>query len=544
MRRRTPSASSAAPIAVVTSPAPIIGTDKFLWSPSIRVLAPTIPEIASASPSGPRIAPVTMRGVPRDGGPFVAGSGPASSTYSGTCPGGPQLGSAPASGACRIVQRRSSSGFERGDVTGVTADSAASGFALSDVTGVASLLVAASVTAGTSDARARCGRAPYGDAATLSNGVSVTAAPRIAAIIARLMARIFAQPSPPSTVKLRYPRSPIMALPRLNGTLTPTGSPRYDQLFAGQLVSVILSVGFDEYGSNRPIDDQIKAGVLSRGFRLDTDTALARLTAGKRGLPARPGDLYFGPGLARDSAGRPVDVVLTLALSGDGSAGGDVATTYLDGLGRCDIAAYGGHGRYGTGPDFDYNFTADLVDEHGVITASFSEYKDLEEALTAMARAHGRTALGEYRLLTKQRRLVIRRINSGNLVVNLRNYHAGEFGSHLMVDQLATDANIRRMSKQKFDKRYRIWLFNGCRTHDYFYNLRKLNPAINAGGLDLVGTRRVVYWNAIGDSLLAYLDGLLARDNHKNLIDRIAAVNPVDDSDGEKGPSHVVDVAH
>jgi len=335
-----------------------------------------------------------------------------------------------------------------------------------------------------------------------------------------------------------------MALPRLNGTLTPTGSPRYDQLFAGQLVSVILSVGFDEYGSNRPIDDQIKAGVLSRGFRLDTDTALARLTAGKRGLPARPGDLYFGPGLARDSAGRPVDVVLTLALSGDGSAGGDVATTYLDGLGRCDIAAYGGHGRYGTGPDFDYNFTADLVDEHGVITASFSEYKDLEEALTAMARAHGRTALGEYRLLTKQRRLVIRRINSGNLVVNLRNYHAGEFGSHLMVDQLATDANIRRMSKQKFDKRYRIWLFNGCRTHDYFYNLRKLNPAINAGGLDLVGTRRVVYWNAIGDSLLAYLDGLLARDNHKNLIDRIAAVNPVDDSDGEKGPSHVVDVAH
>jgi hypothetical protein len=531
-RRRTPSASSAAPIAVDTSPAPIIGTDKFLCSPSIRVLAPTIPEIASASPSGPRIPPVTMRAVPRDGGPFVSGSGPASSAYSGTCPGGPQLGSAPASGAWRIVQRRSSSGFDRGEDDG----DGVSDFAPSDVVG-------ASVIAGTSDVRAFCGRAPYGDAATCSNGVSVAAAPRIAAIVARLMARIFAQPSPPSTVKLRYPRSATMALPRLNGTLTPTGSPRYDQLFAGQLVSMIFSVGFDEYGSNRPIDDQLKASLLSRGFRVDTDTALARLAAGKRGAPARPGDLYFGPGLARDSAGRPVDVVLSLALSGDGSAGGDVASAYLDGLGRCDVAAYGGHGRYGTGPDFDYNFTADLVDEHGDITSSFSEYKDLEEALTEMARAHGRTVLGQYRVLIKQRRLVIRRINSGNLVINLRNYHAGEFGSHLMVDQLATDANIRRMSKQKFDKRYRIWLFNGCRTHDYFYNLRKLNPAINAGGLDLVGTRRVVYWHAIGDSMLAFLDGLLARDNHKNLIDRMSAVNPFYDSDGEKGLSHVVDVA-
>lgn len=334
-----------------------------------------------------------------------------------------------------------------------------------------------------------------------------------------------------------------MALPRLNGTLTPTGSPRYDQLFAGQVTSVILSVGFDEYGSNRPIDDQLRAGLLARGFRLDTDAALARLTAGKRVLPARPGDLYFGPGLARDSAGKPVDVVLSLALSGDGSAGGDVASAYLDGLGRCDIAAYGGHGRYGTGPDFDYNFTADLLDASGNITASFSEYKDLEEALAAEGKAHGRSALAEYRLLLKQRRLVIRRINSGNLVVNLRNYHAGEFGSHLMVDQLATDPNIRRMSRQKFDKRYRVWLFNGCRTSDYFYNLRKLNPAVNAGGLDILGTRRVVYWSAIGDSMLAFLDGLLVRDNHRTLIDRISALNPVYDGDGEKGSSHVVDVA-
>jgi hypothetical protein len=333
-----------------------------------------------------------------------------------------------------------------------------------------------------------------------------------------------------------------MPLPRINGTLSPGGSPRHDKLFSEQLVSIVIAVGFDEYGSNRPIDDQVKEGLLSRGFSLDTGAALARLAAGKRIAPARPGELYIASGVARDSANRPVDAVVSLALAGDGSAGGDAATAYLEGLGRCDVAAYGGHGRYGTGPDFDYNFTADLVDEHGDVTASFSEYKDLEEYLTAAGKAHGRSPTNEYRHLLKTRRLVIRRINSGNLVVNLRNYHAGEFGSHLMVDQLATDPNIRRMSKQKFDKRYRLWLFNGCRTHDYFYNLRKLNPAANAGGLDLVGTRRVIYWNAMGDSLLAFLDGVLARDNHKALVARLSAVNPTYDGDGETGASHVVDV--
>ncbi len=527
----------------------------------MRVLAPTIPVIVSASPIGPRIAPVAIRGVPLEGGPFVARSGPSIDTYSGTCPGGPQLGSAPASGAWRINHRRSSSsGACRGD-TGIGADGsacidapAASDFIGASAATLESDLVGALAAPNSSDFVAASvtgftfalsvgvtgGTSGAGAAATLPLRAS-TITPRIAAVAVRFMARIFAQPAPPSTAKLGYPRSATMPLPRLNGTYKPIGSPRYDQLFAGQVVSVVLSVGFDEYGSNRPIDDQIKAGLLSRGFRVDTGAALARLAAGKRGVPSRPGDLYIAQAAALDNSGHPVDVVVTLALAGDGSAGGDVASTYLDGLGRCDVAAYGGHGRYGTGPDFDYNFTADLVDDHGNITASFSEYKDLEEALTASGKAHGRSALAEYKLLLKQRRLVIRRINSGNLVVNLRNYHAGEFGSHLMVDQLATDANIRRMSKQKFDKRYRVWLFNGCRTYDYFYNLRKLNPAINAGGLDLVGTRRVVYWNAIGDSMLAFLDGILARDDRKHLVDRLAACNPAYESDGETGPSHVID---
>ena len=332
-----------------------------------------------------------------------------------------------------------------------------------------------------------------------------------------------------------------MPLPRLHGTLTPAGSPRYEQLFADQLVTIMLAVGFDEYGANRPVDAEVEAGLLARGFVADRSAALDRLSAAGRSLPQRAGEHFIARGLGQDAQGRPVDVVLTLLRAGDGSGGGEVASAFLEGLGRCDVSGYGGHGRYGTGPDFDYNFTADLLDSSGEVVASYSEYRDLEEALAASGKANGRSVMGEYRHLTSKRRLVIRRVNSGNLVINLRNYHASEFGAHLMVDQLKTDANVRRMSKQRFDRKYRMWLFNGCRTNDYFYNLRKLNPQADLGGLDLIGTRRVIYWSAIADSLLGLVDGVVARDNYKQLIDRLAAFNPIGVDDGETGPSHVAE---
>ena len=330
--------------------------------------------------------------------------------------------------------------------------------------------------------------------------------------------------------------------PRINGTLEPSGSPWYDKLFAEQLLTVVIGMGFDEYGANRPQDAVTQQGLLARGFVRDDDAALRRIAAAGRPAPQRSAAHYLRRGAALDGAGRPVDAVITLALAGDGSTGGDVASVFLEGLARCDVAMYGGHGRYGTGPDFDYNFTADLVDDKGAIVSSFSEYSDLEEFLVERGRPHKRTALAEYRRLIAAGRLKIRRVNSGNLVINLRNYHPGEFGGHLMVDQLKTDPNIRRMSRQTFDRRYRLWLFEGCRTNDYFYNLRKLNPKANAGGLDLLGTRRVIYWSSIGDSHLQLLDDLLARRTFKDILRNLAAANPENPGDGASGPSHVADL--
>ncbi|MEZ4451073.1 MAG: hypothetical protein R3B09_16445 [Nannocystaceae bacterium] len=328
-----------------------------------------------------------------------------------------------------------------------------------------------------------------------------------------------------------------MPLPRLNGVADPEGSPDYDRLFAGGLVTFILGVGFDENGANRSQDQRLLDGFRERGFIHDDHEARLLLRRAGRPEPRAEGPHYLAHAVTRDSAGRSVNAVFTLALAGDGSQGAETASNFLDGLHRCDVAGYGGHARYGTGPDFDYNFTADLVDERGEVVGSFANYKDLIEEITERGRAAGRSAHAEYRRLLDGGALVIHRVNDGNLVINLRNYHSGELGSYLMIDQLGKDPALRKLSSERFAERYRLWLLSGCRTHDYFYNLQTLNPSAQKGGLDLFGSRRLLYWSRTAPTLLALVDAVLARSTRRGILEALIAQNPPrEDATGE---SHV-----
>ena len=326
------------------------------------------------------------------------------------------------------------------------------------------------------------------------------------------------------------------ALPRRDGTLTPAGSPRYDELFRGGVFAAVLGVGFDEDGANRPADTEAEAGLVARGFVRDDAGALALLAGAGRTLPR-----HAVPHFVRRAGG--LAAVVTLVRAGDGTEGSLAASAFLDGMSRCDLATYGGHGRYGTGPDFDYNFTADLVDAKGAVEASFRAEKDLEAHLAELGAARGVSARKVYEDLTAKRRLVIRRVNGGNLVINLRNYHADELGSRFIVDQLAADPSVRRMSQQRFDKRYRLWAFHGCRTSDYLLNLRTMNPQANAGGLDLVATRRLLYWTDLVPSCLALLDAVLARKTFAATLADLHAVNRHPELPGADAPSHVADLS-
>ena len=336
------------------------------------------------------------------------------------------------------------------------------------------------------------------------------------------------------------------SLPRRDGTTSPTGSPRYDALFANGVVSVMFGVGFDEDGANRAVDTGVEEALLARGFARDDALAVKLLRDSGREAPRAFAAHYVARGAVPEFNGAPVDAVLTLVRAGDGTAGEAAATAFTEGLERCDIAIYGGHGRYGTGPDFDYNFSAEIVDDKGAVEMSFRAYKDLEEELARQGRPKGRSALAQYRHLREKGRLRVQRVNGGNLVVNLRNYHAGEFGSHLMVDQLAADEGARRVSKLALSKRYRVWLLHGCRTSDYLYNLRGSLADANAAGLDLFVTRRVIYWDDIKDTLVAFYDGLVRRCTARELLEGMNVCNRPYENERDAdslGESHVADLS-
>ena len=65
---------------------------------------------------------------------------------------------------------------------------------------------------------------------------------------------------------------------------------------------------------------------------------------------------------------------------------------FKEGMVQSDVAFYSGHGRYGSGPDFDRNFTTELLDEHGGIEQIFDDYEQLEAKLKEEGKPFGRSA--------------------------------------------------------------------------------------------------------------------------------------------------------
>ena len=94
-----------------------------------------------------------------------------------------------------------------------------------------------------------------------------------------------------------------------------------------------------------------------RGFRLDPDRAAELHEEAGRPPPAEGGKLYVKENVAT-SQGSPVHCVLRLigpaAPGEDGTAAATAAALALD---ESEVFEYGGHARYGTGPDFDRNYT-------------------------------------------------------------------------------------------------------------------------------------------------------------------------------------------
>ena len=116
----------------------------------------------------------------------------------------------------------------------------------------------------------------------------------------------------------------------------PSPSPAYDQLFADGVLHAVLAVGYDEAGSQEVEQANVLRGLAQRGYTWVADDQREAL-----GLDAD------GKYVTREQAGRRVIIELITPDTADAK------TRFANALRGDELVLYGGHGRYGSGPDFD-----------------------------------------------------------------------------------------------------------------------------------------------------------------------------------------------
>ena len=116
--------------------------------------------------------------------------------------------------------------------------------------------------------------------------------------------------------------------------------------------------------------------------------------------------------------------------------------------------------------------------------------------------------------------------NAGNLRFSEKNMHKGEFGANLIhwaMDQTGTKAETGkggRLEKETTahpERKYRLLVFEACRTGDYENTLRK-TEGFSSKEMDLIGTSRSIGFMAETAAFMAFLDGVIAQKSSEGVV--------------------------
>ncbi len=314
---------------------------------------------------------------------------------------------------------------------------------------------------------------------------------------------------------------------------------RFGALCRDALLDVTVGVGYDEAGSHVALAPAFDAVFRQRGFVPD-DTVAARLYQRARRPPqagavgrlyVREGALQYAPLVG---APRSVDAVVRVVVNEDGAKGAATADAFRDALARSDVSYYAGHGRFGSGPDFDAGMSLELLDERGAREGVvFTDTDAFEEALSREGALKGRNAWAQFLDRAAKGRVRVTGLNEGNIFLNPVNRHPTEFGGRLMYwnlsrvgaagAALATGAQ-GALSAIPAPLDYRLWVFDGCRTEDYLASIRA-TPALVASHVDLIVTKHLTYFNDKAPTLDAFIDGLVAQRSAEQLVALMDARN-------------------
>ncbi len=321
--------------------------------------------------------------------------------------------------------------------------------------------------------------------------------------------------------------------------------PRYDRMVEDGLLDMTVALGYDEgapgYAPSHLSEEiRLTSEIQSRGFVRNDAKALELLKKAGKEVNGSYSAFYLKENIATAN-GKPVHSILRVITSGDGQAGAQKRKTALEGMNQSDVFMYGGHARFGTGPDFDSNLSV-TIDWEGVPNPKGQgkvTYHD-ETALKELLSASGNDsqALDALKGLQKMGKVTIQGQNGGNLRIGSENKHPYEFGSYLMNEALK-DTSTQSLAEEISGDQYRLWLFNGCRTQDYQTPIRAMgqkNSALSSENLDLFMTNQTLWWENTAGSLMAFLDGVSAFEKTADLSERLQKANP---EQSQNGKTHV-----
>jgi len=230
-------------------------------------------------------------------------------------------------------------------------------------------------------------------------------------------------------------------------SLASTKYPEYDKLFADGKLNTTIAVGYDEDRSDKSETKDVISGLTKQGYtQLDPDKAGTdkSVEAQFKAAGIDPADAktdkaqYFTKSFKYN--GKDVTSVVKL-ITADTPQAKDQFAKAMSGS---EMVIYSGHGRYGSGPDFD----------------------DIKSP-------------------------------KGNFVIG-KPYEAG----HVALNKGKTDLQKTAMTKD-----YQLMMFDGCTTFHYADDLRRV-PGKDSKNLDLVVSKGLLPWSTGSADVLRMLDGV------------------------------------
>jgi hypothetical protein len=316
-------------------------------------------------------------------------------------------------------------------------------------------------------------------------------------------------------------------------------SPRYAELFRDGVFDVTFGLGYkestvpgeeeSERGQTAVLEAEVVQLLGQRGFTEDRELAVRLLAAAGRTID----DPGFGRWFVKENAAtyappagtaRPVHAIVRVLRNTDRGGGGRARAAFVEAMTRGDLAFYTGHGRYGTGPDFDRNFLQFRIYEppNREPVQTLDDYDVLERVLAQ----HG-NPWQVFQQWHASGRLEVDFSNAGNLRLVATTPHRSEFGGALMqwaLEQqqggspVATGSGGELASRAgQSGRRYRMVAFAGCRTQDYERALRGTS-GFGSGEADILETTRTVHAGYGSYVFAAFLDSVLAQVTTQRLV--------------------------